>query len=140
MNDGFWHHVGVTWSTYDVGSLGQYSIYLDGTLVYSGKGSGSKMPLKANGVFAIGQRLLSTNGTLNAAKSFSGKLSQINVWSYDVTSKNNISMKLLSQNCSNNAGNIINWSTVLNKASEAVAIKQRSSCNPLRDSKCCFES
>ena len=132
--------MGVTWSTHDVGSLDQYSIYLDGTLVYSGKDSGSNMSLKANGVFTIGQKLLSTNGTVDCDNSFSGKLSQINVWNYDVVSKDNVSMKLLSQNCCNNVGNVINWSTVLNKASEAVVIKQRSSCNPLRDSECCFKS
>ena len=136
INDGFWHHVGVMWSTHAVWSEDRYSIYLDGVLIYSGESVGSK--LKANGVFAIGQKLLSSNGTFDLENSFSGKLSQLNVWDYDVMSQDNVSMSTTS--CFNDAGNIINWTALQDRASEAVVKEQRSSCMPLRNGKCCFKS
>lgn len=104
-------------------------------MVYSDESPCLNRSLKANGVFAIGQKLLSTNRSFAADNSFSGKLSQINVWNYDVVSKDNVSMALTSQNCSKNAGNILNWSSLQDKASEAVVKEVRSSCTPLRDSK-----
>ena len=139
INDGFWHHVGVTWSTHVVRSLDQYSIYLDGILIYNGEALGLNMPLKAYGVFAIGQKLLSTNGTFNLTNSFSGKLSQVNVWNYDAIS-HDVVRTTLSQSCLNDVGNIINWSALRDRASKAVVKEQRSSCMPLRNSRCCFRS
>ncbi|CAB3983413.1 Hypothetical predicted protein, partial [Paramuricea clavata] len=127
LNDGYWHHVGITWS------LGDYSIYLDGTLVYSGSGLGSGKPLRPNGVFAIGQKLLSTNGTFYSGNSFSGKLSQVNVWDYDYISTPGVNMTLISQNCSNPVGNVINWSALQDLASGKVVKEQPRSCKPLRN-------
>ena len=121
--------MGVTWS------LDQYSIYLDGTLVYSGSGLGSGKPLRPNGVFAIGQGLLSTNGTFHSSNSFSGKLSQVNVWNYDFISTPGVNMTLISQSCSNPVGNIINWSALQDLASGLVVKEQSRSCMPLRNSK-----
>jgi hypothetical protein len=121
--------VGIIWF------LGQYSIYLDGTLVYSGSDLGSGEPLKANGVFAIGQNLSSTNGTFHRGNSFSGKLSQVNMWDYDYISTSGVNMTLISQSCSNIVGNIINWSALQDLARGKVVKEQPRSCKPLRNSK-----
>ena len=115
--------------------LGQYSIYLDGTLVYSGSGLGPGTPLRANGVFAIGQNLSSTNGTFYSGNSFSGKLSQVNMWDYDYISTSGVNMTLISQSCSNIVGNIINWSALQDLARGNVVKEQPRSCKPLRNSK-----
>ena len=115
--------------------LGQYSIYLDGTLVYSGSGLGPGTPLRANGVFAIGQNLSSTNGTFYSGNSFSGKLSQVNMWDYDYISTPGVNMTLISQSCSNPVGNIINWSALQHRARGNVVKEQPRSCKPLRNSK-----
>ncbi|XP_028398842.1 sushi, von Willebrand factor type A, EGF and pentraxin domain-containing protein 1-like [Dendronephthya gigantea] len=72
INDGYWHHLGVSWSR-----LGNYTIFLDSTLVYSGDGLGSNVPLKSGGAFVVGQKLGSSDG--NSESSFSGKLSAVNV-------------------------------------------------------------
>ena len=121
--------MGVTWF------LGQYSIYLDGTLVYSGSGLGPGKPLRANGVFAIGQKLSSTSGTFYSGNSFSGKLSQVNMWDYDFISTPGVNMTLISQSCSNPVGNIINWSALQDLARGKVVKEQPRSCKPLRNSK-----
>ena len=126
--------MGVTWS------LGQYSIYLDGTLVYSGNGLGKAMPLKANGLFVIGQKLTSTSGTFDESKSFSGNLSQVNIWNYDFLSAADVDIQLISQSCSNAVGNIINWSALRERASEMVVKEQARSCKPLRNSKSYYKS
>ena len=130
--------MGLKWLAW---SLGQYPIYLDGTLIYSGVARGRNtplpLPLKANGVFAIGQKLLSTDGTFDLDYSFTGKLSQVNVWNGYVDIAR---MASVSQSCLNHVGNIINWSSLRGRASKAVVKEQRSSCRPLRNSKCCFAS
>jgi hypothetical protein len=121
--------VGITWF------LGQYSIYLDGTLVYSGSDLGSGVPLRANGVFAIGQNLSNTSGNFHSGNSFSGKLSQVNMWDYDCISTSGVNMTLISQSCSNPVGNIINWSALQDLARGKVVKEQPRSCKPLRNSK-----
>ena len=121
--------MGITWS------LGHYSIYLDGTLVYSGSGLGPGTPLRANGVFAIGQKLSNTSGTFHSGNSFSGKLSQVNMWDYDFISTPGVNMTLISQSCSNIVGNIINWSALQDLVRGNVVKEQPRSCKPLRNSK-----
>ena len=129
INDGFWHHVGVSWS------LGKYAIFLDDTLVYSGDGLGLNVPLKPGGAFVVGQKLENTDETSRSL--FSGKLSQLNVWSVFMLA-DAAEMKFLNQSCSNNAsGNVINWSSLENSCNSAsmVVKEQPSSCKPLRKSK-----
>lgn len=123
--------MGLTWF------LGNYSIYLDGTLIYSGHGLGSALPLKADGIFAIGQKLLNTNGSFDNKSSFSGKLSQLNIWnSYIFFS--HLDMNSMSQSCSNAFGSIINWSTLVDWMSGMIIKEHPSSCKPLRNSKKIF--
>jgi hypothetical protein len=121
--------VGIIWF------LGQYSIYLDGTLVYSGSDLGPGTPLRANGVFAIGQKLSNTSGNFHSGNSFSGKLSQVNMWDYDYISTSGVNMTLISQSCSNIVGNIINWSALQDLVRGKVVKEQPRSCKPLRNSK-----
>ncbi|XP_028408358.1 uncharacterized protein LOC114530936 [Dendronephthya gigantea] len=125
INDGYWHHVGAWWS------LGEYAIFLDSTLVYSGDHLGSMVPLKAGGIFVIGQKLQSTTGTFNS--SFSGKLSQLSVWRDFHSSVADLARKFTNRNCSNNAfGDIINWSSLKHSYSGMIVKEQPSLCKPLR--------
>ncbi|XP_028397244.1 neuronal pentraxin-2-like [Dendronephthya gigantea] len=129
INDGYWHHVGVSWS------LGKYAIFLDGTLVYSGNDLGSSLPLKAGGVFVVGLKLKSTNGT--PKHSFSGKLSQLNVWSEFLSTAADVEKKFTNQSCLNiEFGDVINWSSLKDRYGDMVVKEQPSSCKPLRKSKC----
>ncbi|XP_028408476.1 uncharacterized protein LOC114531033 [Dendronephthya gigantea] len=126
INDGHWHHVGASWS------LGEYAIFLDGTLVYTGDGFGWGEPLKAGGVFVIGQKLKRADETSEG--SFSGKLSQLNVWSEFLTvSPDDVEMKTPNQSCSSNpSGNVFSWNSLEDTQSDKVVKEQPSSCKPLR--------
>lgn len=117
INDGYWHHVGVTWS------LGIYDVSLDDTLVYSGDNLGSGQPLKANGIFVI-------------ESSFSGKLSQLNVWSDVLSAATYLDIKSITQSCLNDeVGDVISWSSLQDSHGGIVVKEQISSCKPLRKSK-----
>ncbi|XP_028408473.1 uncharacterized protein LOC114531032 isoform X2 [Dendronephthya gigantea] len=126
INDGHWHHVGASWS------LGKYAIFLDGTLVYTGDGLGLGVPLKAGGVFVIGQKLESAGETPNG--SFSGKLSQLNVWSEFLTvSPDDVEINSTNRRCSSNqVGNIFIWNSFKDTKSDKVVKEQPSSCKPLQ--------
>ena len=115
-------------------SLGEYAIFLDSTLVYRGSHLGAKVPLKACGVFVIGQKLQSTNGTFNSP--FSGKLSQLNVLRDFGKSAADLDWEFTNKICSNNAtGNVINWGSLHHSYSGMVVKEQPSLCKSLRKSK-----
>ncbi|XP_028397351.1 sushi, von Willebrand factor type A, EGF and pentraxin domain-containing protein 1-like isoform X2 [Dendronephthya gigantea] len=125
INDGYWHHVGVSWY------LGKYAFFLDGTLVYRGDDFGSSLPLKAGGVFVVGQKLKSTNGTSNHSSFV--KLSQLNVWSEFISTAADVENKFTNQNCLNiEFGDVINWSSLKDSYGDMVVQEQPSSCKPLR--------
>ncbi|XP_028416200.1 sushi, von Willebrand factor type A, EGF and pentraxin domain-containing protein 1-like [Dendronephthya gigantea] len=115
INDGYWHHVAVTWS------LGIYSVSLDGILVYSGDGLSSGKPLKNDGVFVI-------------ESSFSGKLSQLNVWSDLKSATADLDINSTTQSClTDEVGNVINWRSLKDSYHGCVVgIELISSCKPLR--------
>ena len=102
--------MGLTWS------LGNYSLYLDGTLIQSGDGFGPPTPITGGGTFHVGQRLLH-DGTYDITKSFEGKLSQVNIWDEIMTADE---IKSISKSCYNNVGTILDWSTVVDKTHGAV--------------------
>ena len=127
ISDGYWHHVGVSWL------LGNYTIFLDGTLVYSGDDLGSNAPLKPGGAFVVGLKLENTDET--SRSSFSGKLSQLNIWSEFIPA-DVAEMKFTNQSCLNRAsGNVFTWSSLKDNCNCMVVKEQPSSCKPLRKSK-----
>ncbi|XP_028398844.1 sushi, von Willebrand factor type A, EGF and pentraxin domain-containing protein 1-like [Dendronephthya gigantea] len=125
ISDGYWHHLGVSWSR-----LGNYTIFLDSTLVYSGDDLGSNVSLKSGGAFVVGQKLGSSDGN---SERFSGKLSQLNVWSRFM-SPDAAEMKLKNQSCLNKEalGNVFTWSSLKDNCNSMVVMEQPSSCKPLR--------
>ena len=125
INDGYWHHVGVTWS------LGKYAVYLDGILVYSGDRLGSATPLKAGGEFIIGQ-LPDSSGNFDSSKSFKGKLTQLNVWNVMLSGDE---IRSASKSCYNDVGTILKWNTVLDETHGAIHSEILNSCKALRQSK-----
>ena len=125
INDGYWHHVSVTWS------LGTYVLYLDGALISSGDNFGASEALKAGGVFYIGQKYLS-DGTFDDKRSFHGRLSQLNIWS-EVLSADTI--KSTSETCYNNVGTILDWSSVVDRINGDIFTEPLMYCVPLRNSK-----
>ncbi|XP_028398692.1 sushi, von Willebrand factor type A, EGF and pentraxin domain-containing protein 1-like [Dendronephthya gigantea] len=127
INDGYWHHVGASWSQF-----GNYTIFLDGTLVYSGDDLGSNVTLKSGGAFVVGQEQ-GSSADGNSESSFSGKLSQLNVWSRFM-SADAAERKLKNQSCLNKEalGNVFTWSSLKDNCNSMVVMEQPSSCKPLR--------
>lgn len=123
--DGYWHHVGITWS------LGQYALYIDGALIESGNGLGPTTSLTAGGKFHIGQRYMA-NGNYDQKRAFAGKLTQLNVWDKILTEDE---IKSTTGSCINNVGTILDWSTVVSKAHGAVSKEVLGLCRTLRDGK-----
>ncbi|XP_028409788.1 uncharacterized protein LOC114532472 [Dendronephthya gigantea] len=121
--DGYWHHVGITWS------LGEYVLYIDGTLIESGEGLGPTTPVTAGGKFHIGQRYKSER-SFDETKSFAGKLTQLNMWDKIFTEDE---IKSTSGSCINDVGTILDWSTVVSKAHGAVFKESLGLCRTLRD-------
>lgn len=57
LSDGKWHHVCATWSTRD----GHWEAYQDGDLRGSGEDLAPWHPVRAGGVFVLGQEQVTTN-------------------------------------------------------------------------------
>ena len=80
--------------------------------VYNGVGIGSGQPLRHGGAFVIDS-------------SFSGKLSQLNVWILFIFATADVAAKLKSQSCLiNEFGNVIKWS-YLEDTYGSMVVKER---------------
>lgn len=72
LNDGFWHHVAVTWRSSD----GRVVIYKDGVQAYQGAiGGGS--PIAAGGSLALCQEQDSVGGGFDVAQAMLGSLDEV---------------------------------------------------------------
>lgn len=60
LSDGKWHHVCVTWTTRD----GQWEAYQDGVKRGSGANLSAWHPIKAGGVFILGQEQVKSTRAL----------------------------------------------------------------------------
>ncbi|XP_061633250.1 neuronal pentraxin-1 [Phyllopteryx taeniolatus] len=77
LSDGKWHHVCVTWSTRD----GHWEAYQDGDLRGSGIDLAPWHPVRAGGVFILGQEQDTLGGRFDATQSFVGELADVQMWS-----------------------------------------------------------
>ncbi|XP_031589879.1 neuronal pentraxin-1 isoform X2 [Oreochromis aureus] len=78
LSDGKWHHVCVTWTTRD----GQWEAYQDGVKRGSGANLSAWHPIKAGGVFILGQEQDTLGGRFDATQSFVGEMSDLHMWSH----------------------------------------------------------
>ncbi|XP_077384335.1 neuronal pentraxin-2 [Festucalex cinctus] len=101
--DGKWHHVCVTWSTRD----GHWEAYQDGHLRGSGEDLAPWHPLRAGGVFVLGQEQDTLGGRFDATQSFVGELADVQMWSSVLTG---IDIQGLASCNSHLAGDVISWS------------------------------
>ncbi|XP_061675947.1 neuronal pentraxin-1 isoform X2 [Syngnathoides biaculeatus] len=103
LSDGKWHHVCVTWSTRD----GHWESYQDGDLRGSGTDLAPWHPIRAGGVFILGQEQDTLGGRFDATQSFVGELADVQMWS-SVLSEAEI--QGLASCGSHLAGDVISWS------------------------------
>ncbi|XP_052776199.1 sushi, von Willebrand factor type A, EGF and pentraxin domain-containing protein 1-like isoform X1 [Mya arenaria] len=101
-NDGQWHHVCVLWSS----NRGSWRLYVDGLPSDSGRRLASGQTIKGGGVFVIGQEQDSLGGDFNSAETFIGQLSQLNVWSRELSLTD---IENLRTSCEKVMGDVISW-------------------------------
>ncbi|XP_030203521.1 sarcoplasmic reticulum histidine-rich calcium-binding protein-like [Gadus morhua] len=77
LTDRKWHHVCVAWSTRD----GLWEAYLDGLKKGSGENLSAWHPVRAGGVFILGQEQDSLGGRFDASQSFVGDMADLQFWS-----------------------------------------------------------
>uniref|UniRef100_A0A3B3T3R4 Sushi, von Willebrand factor type A, EGF and pentraxin domain-containing protein 1 n=1 Tax=Paramormyrops kingsleyae TaxID=1676925 RepID=A0A3B3T3R4_9TELE len=82
VNDGHWHHIGVSWRSVD----GDWKVYIDGNLSDGGKGLsvGATIP---GGALVLGQDQDQRGKGFNPVESFVGSLSQLNLWDHVLTAQ-----------------------------------------------------
>ncbi|XP_029469892.1 adhesion G-protein coupled receptor D2 [Rhinatrema bivittatum] len=75
-SDGQWHHFCVTWQKWN----GSWQIYADGKKKASAKGLSSFQDIFEHGTFIIGQDQDTLGGTFKEKESFSGNITNLNIW------------------------------------------------------------
>ncbi|XP_055519080.1 neuronal pentraxin-2-like [Leucoraja erinacea] len=102
INDGQWHHVGITWTTRD----GEWEAYQDGMRQGSGDNLAPWHPIKPGGTLVLGQEQDTAGGRYDAAQAFVGELADFNLWDRILTAAEIRSIA----NCSSVAvGNVLSW-------------------------------
>ncbi|XP_017574246.1 sushi, von Willebrand factor type A, EGF and pentraxin domain-containing protein 1 isoform X1 [Pygocentrus nattereri] len=104
VNDGRWHHIGVTWRSRD----GDWRVYIDGSPSDGGKGLsiGNKIP--GGGALVLGQDQDQRGEGFNPVESFVGSLSQLNIWDYVLSPQQ---IRSLASSCPSDLqrGNVFAW-------------------------------
>ncbi|XP_019616496.1 PREDICTED: sushi, von Willebrand factor type A, EGF and pentraxin domain-containing protein 1-like [Branchiostoma belcheri] len=102
-----WHHVGITYSNI----AGMYIVTVNGAVVVNGSLSDQGQHQRQEGISQRGSFWLGchiTEGTLNITDSFSGFISNMNIWNH---TKNAMDVQDMSRTCVNtDVGNVVSWS------------------------------
>ncbi|KAI1888389.1 hypothetical protein AGOR_G00184640 [Albula goreensis] len=104
VNNGRWHHIGVTWRSSD----GEWKVYIDGNLSDGGKGLSIGTTIPGGGALVLGQDQDQRGEGFNPVESFVGSMSQLNIWDYVLTAQQ---IKALATSCPEDIakGNVLAW-------------------------------
>ncbi|XP_012938062.1 sushi, von Willebrand factor type A, EGF and pentraxin domain-containing protein 1 [Aplysia californica] len=105
LNDGQWHHVVLTWSSY----RGDWKAYVDGLLRDQGYNLSTSKPIPGKGTLIVGQEQDELGGGFSPSETFVGSLTHLNVWD-DALSLADI--EKLRFSCDSFYGNVISWPQV----------------------------
>ncbi|XP_062306059.1 adhesion G-protein coupled receptor D2 isoform X1 [Osmerus eperlanus] len=104
LHDGSWHSVCVGWSRHG----GRWALYADGSLINRGDGLNVGRDIGPEGLFIIGQEQDTFGGSFRSVESFSGSISQLNVWERAL---NDSEIHAMEKECLfNSPGLVFNWS------------------------------
>ncbi|PFX17574.1 Sushi, von Willebrand factor type A, EGF and pentraxin domain-containing protein 1 [Stylophora pistillata] len=115
-NDDKWHHMTMTWES----STGTWKAYKDGSLV---RQSDPAEPFQkgqviaAGGSFVLGQEQDDLAANFSANEAFIGKMSQMNVWSYELTAGD---IADLARHAESLLGNVVGWSDFFDVANSGI--------------------
>ncbi|XP_058886297.1 sushi, von Willebrand factor type A, EGF and pentraxin domain-containing protein 1 isoform X1 [Acipenser ruthenus] len=104
VNDGEWHHVGVSWNSID----GDWKVYIDGELSDGGKGLSMGTTIPGGGTLVLGQDQDQKGEGFNPVESFVGSISQLNIWNSSLSPEQ---IKALASSCPKELrrGNVLAW-------------------------------
>ena len=123
-NDGVWHHICVSWES----SSGSWKFYKDGLLEDDGSLKAGHT-IGSGGTFVLGQDQDSVGGGFNAAESFQGMLSNVNVWNRVLTATEITEMSKTCLVDEPTAGKVKKWLDFLREGEARLVVP--SSCEPL---------
>ena len=106
INDGYWHHVGFTWS--DV--TGSWLLLIDGVL-WATETTSTATTIPSGGVLTVGKTI--DNGTTH---NLVGKISRLNLWS---NAKTGEEIEAIAKSPGSRDGDLISWFMVKDHVSEA---------------------
>ena len=106
INDGYWHHVGFTWS--DV--IGNWLLLIDGVL-WANETISKTKSIPSGGVLTVG-KLINNGTTYNLV----GKISRLNLWSNVKTGEE---IEAVAKSPGSRDGDLISWFMVKDHVSEA---------------------
>ncbi|KAJ7371254.1 hypothetical protein OS493_027368 [Desmophyllum pertusum] len=106
-NDGGWHHVALIWLSLS----GAWKVYKDGSLVRQNDINTDAFQkgqrIASGGSFVLGQEQDAIAANYSANEAFIGKMSQMNVWSYELPEKDIADM---ARHANSLIGNVVGWS------------------------------
>ena len=102
-NDGYWHHMCVSWEFL----AGTWEIYKDGKYQASGYRLKAAHVIKTEGIITIGQDQDSLGGGFDTSQSYTGELTDLNIWDRVL---NATEISSLSKSCHGGKGNVKKWS------------------------------
>ncbi|XP_070554221.1 sushi, von Willebrand factor type A, EGF and pentraxin domain-containing protein 1-like [Ptychodera flava] len=121
-----WHHVAVTWES----SSGSWKFLFDNRVIHSGTGLQQGQLISGGGVLVIGQEQDGVGSLFNAAESYVGQLTQVNLWDFAMTTDE---VNSLYAGC-NNMGNIVAWLRVKSSVHGNVVVEESSAlCSTRND-------
>ncbi|KAM4629239.1 adhesion G protein-coupled receptor D2 [Polymixia lowei] len=128
-HDGSWHSVCVSWSQ----NGGRWALFTDGAPVGRGDGLNDANAIGPGGLFIIGQEQRTFGGPFKRDESFSGSITQLNIWERVL---NDSEIHTMEKQCSPiSSGPVFKWSD------EALEIESSLSLRKMtRDSRCLGDS
>ncbi|XP_053677965.1 sushi, von Willebrand factor type A, EGF and pentraxin domain-containing protein 1-like [Anopheles nili] len=102
LNDGEWHFMCLSWSS----AGGQYKLYLDGKLSFSGQNLSQGVPIKPGGLFVFGQEQDVLGGGFSESESFRGRMAYVDLWDHELQPSE---VSHYYRTCEPYNGNLIRW-------------------------------
>ncbi|XP_078597007.1 uncharacterized protein LOC144873484 isoform X2 [Branchiostoma floridae x Branchiostoma japonicum] len=125
LSFGTWHHVGLVYSV----THGTYTIMVDGAVVANGSFPQQQQQqqdsINQRGTFWLGCYI--ADGTPNGTESFSGFISNVNIWNH---AKKESDLQDMARTCVNkDAGNVLHWSQLGTAKQLKVSLQIPSVCD-----------
>ena len=114
LNDGYWHHLGLTWSN----ERKELVVLVDGVLRANLTELVGISHIPDGGLLIIGQRLKS-NLEISNANNFEGEISQFNIWDRALSG---FELERMAKMSGNESGNFVNWFDISEYVSDGTEI------------------